>query len=138
MNTQNRMVEFEYEQKIALIKAYSAAKSRQDINAALALCTDGFSLYAEAFGTSAHGQQYVRAQLEIFFNIFPDFNAEIKGFGINEYGAVCWATCQMTMAGRLGKLSKSRIQTAQIPFMSIFTFSQQKLASERFFFSFEV
>jgi ketosteroid isomerase-like protein len=108
MNTQNRMIEPEYAQKIALIEAYSAAKSRQDINAALALCSEDFSLYADAFGTTAHGQRNVRKQLEVFFDIFPDFNAQLNGFGANDYGAMCWATCQMTMACRLGKLSQSR------------------------------
>lgn len=116
------------------VSAYAAAKSRQDIDAALAVCDENFLLYTDAFGTTARGQGQVRTQLAYFFRAFPDYAVVLDGAGSNAYGYSCWGQLSMTLRGRFAGFAPTG-RTARLPFICLFTMAGDKLASERFFFS---
>lgn len=118
----------------ALVGAYAAAKSRQDIDAALAVCDEDFLLYTDAFGTTARGQAQVRAQLAYFFRAFPDYAVVLDGAGSNDYGYTCWGRLSMTLHGRFAGFAPTG-RTARLPFICLFTVCGHRLGSERFFFS---
>ena len=118
----------------ALVTRYAAAKSRQDVDAALDCCTQDMLLYTEGFHVTARGAANVRRQLDYFFKVFPDYGVVLDGSAINDYGLVCWGAVRMTMKGRIGFWAPTG-RTMALPFFCLFTFDGGKLASEKFFFS---
>jgi steroid delta-isomerase-like uncharacterized protein len=121
----NRMIE--------LAEALAAAKSRQDVPAALQLFHDDMLLESPAFGTKARGLAENRKALTKFFASFPDYNVVLRGHASNDDTLVCWATAQMTMTGeRFGVAPNGR--RAELPVFIQFAFKDDLIAGERFFF----
>lgn len=116
-----------------LVADYATAKSQQDIDAALQVCDESFWMFTDAFNVTAKGQAQVRMQLEYFFRAFPDYAVTLDGFGSNEYAYTCWGHLSMTLRGKFAGFAPTG-KTARLPFVCVFTFKGQKLASERFFF----
>ncbi len=117
----------------ALVLKYAAAKSRQDVEAALQLCSDDFSLYSPSLHASSTGRENTRHQLRYFFKVFPDFSTTLHGTACNEYGVTCWGDFTMTMrAPFLG--CKPTGRTLNLPFFSLFTASGGHLTAEYFHF----
>ena len=75
-----------------LVACYSAAKSRQDVAAALALCHDDFVLDTVAFGIRGAGKEIVAGQLRIFFTTFPDYGVSTDGVAEAEGVVTTWGT----------------------------------------------
>jgi steroid delta-isomerase-like uncharacterized protein len=120
---------------LELVSDYAAAKSRQDIAAALALCTDDFVLDTVPFGVRGAGAADVAGQLGLFFATFPDYRVTIEGQAVADDGAAvsCWGTWHATMRGALGTFAAT--QTAcTVPFVCVFEVTGTRLAAERFFF----
>ena len=126
-----------HEMMNTLVAEYASAKSRQDVDAALRVCTDDFLLYAEAFHSTARGAADVRRQLKYFFKVFPDYGVVLEGSGMNDYGLTCWGTVRMTMKTRLAFWAPTG-QTMELPFLCLYTFTDGRISSERFFFSQEL
>lgn len=116
-----------------LVDTYAAAKSRQDVAGALAVCRDDFVLDTPAFGTRAHGRAEAAAQLQAFFAAFPDYGVALEGHVADGGTVACWGTATMTLAGPLLDVPPTG-RTARIPFASVFAGSSGCLASERFYF----
>ena len=116
-----------------LVGAYAAAKSRQDVDAALALCSDEFELETVALGTRAVGSAAARAHLGLFFLAFPDYRVRLDGLAAGD-GALCaWGQARMTFAGPIAEIPPTG-RTAQLPVSCVFTFAGERIRSERFFF----
>jgi hypothetical protein len=62
-----------------LAQALAAAKSRQDLAAAMKLLDKDMLLEAPAFGTKAQGLPENEAVLRKFFKSFPDYSVELEG-----------------------------------------------------------
>src|SRR5690242_1880642 len=73
-----------------LAQALAAAKSRQDVPAALAVLHDDMLLETPAFGTSARGLAENEKVLTRFFASFPDYNVVLEGHAANDDTLVCW------------------------------------------------
>jgi steroid delta-isomerase-like uncharacterized protein len=118
-----------------LVTGYAAAKSRQDVEAALALCTEDFVLDTVAFGIRGVGSADVAAQLGLFFATFPDYGVTIEGQAVSEDAAavICWGTWRATMRGSFGALSATG-RACVLPFACVFELAGSRLAAERFFF----
>jgi predicted ester cyclase len=115
-----------------LAQALAAAKSRQDIPAAMKLFHKDM-LLESSFGTSARGLAANKAALETFFTNFPDYNVILEGHASNGETLVCWGIAQMTMTGgRFGAVPNGR--RAELPVFIQFSFKDGLIASERFFF----
>jgi len=117
-----------------IVAEYAAAKSRQNTEAALKVCTHDFTLYTEAIYSTATGQADVRRQLNYLFKVFPDYHVDLEGSAGNNYGYTCWGTARMTMKRRIGPWTATQ-RTTQLPFFCLFTFRDEQIASEKFFFS---
>jgi predicted ester cyclase len=116
-----------------LAQALAAAKSRQDVQAALAVLHDDMLLETPAFGTSAHGLAENEKVLTRFFTSVPDYNVVLEGHAANHDTLVCWGCVQMTMAGdRFGVVPNGR--RAELPVFIQFAFRDDRIAYERFFF----
>ncbi|MGP4104793.1 ester cyclase [Nonomuraea sp. KM90] len=118
---------------LELAQALAAAKSRQDVPAALALLHPEMVLENPAFGTTARGPAENEEALRRFFAAFPDYDVALQGHAANRDALVCWGTVRMTMTGdRFGVVPDGR--RAELPVFIQFTFTDDLIASERFFF----
>lgn len=120
------------EQMFQLAQALAEAKTRQDVPTAMTfLHTD--MLLESPFGTSARGHEENRLALTKFFLAFPDYAVELKGHASDGNSLVCWGTVHMTMTGdRFGVTPNGN--RAKLPVFIEFTFKDELIASERFFF----
>jgi predicted ester cyclase len=103
------------------------------VPAALRLLHPGMLLESPAFGTRALGQAENERALTRFFASFPDYGVDLHGHASNAGTLVCWGTARMTMTGdRFGAAPNGR--RAELPVFIQFTFEDDLVASERFFF----
>ena len=116
-----------------LVARYSAAKSRQDVEGALALCHEDFVLDAVPFGIRGAGKEVVSAQLHMFFATFPDYGVTTDGVAEGDGVVASWGTVRATMRGAFGSFAPTG-RTFALPFSCVFVHRDGRLASERFFF----
>jgi predicted ester cyclase len=117
----------------ALAQALAIAKSRQDVPAAMKLFHKDMELVVPAFGTKARGFIENEKALTRFFASFPDYHVILQGHASNDNALICWGTAQMTMTGnRFGQVPNGA--RAELPVFIAFTFKDDLIASERFFF----
>lgn len=117
----------------ALAEALAVAKSRQDVPAALELLHPEMVLEAPAFGSIARGRAENEFALTRFFASFPDYDVVLDGHASDGRTLVCWGTVRMTMTGeRFGVEPNGR--RAELPVHIRFTFADDLIAGERFFF----
>ncbi len=114
----------------SFVRVYGAAKSRQDIEAALMVCSENFSLEAVSIPGRSTNKQESREMLQGFFSAFPDYNVSLDHIAPD--GSACWGDVHMTHAGDfLGiKASGNKIH---LPFYSTFEFDGPYISGERFF-----
>ncbi len=117
----------------ALAQALAVAKSRQDVSAALKLLHQDMVLESPAFGTIAKELTENEKVLKRFFASFPDYDVVLEGHANNGDTLVCWGAARMTMTGdRLGVVPNGR--RAELPVFIQFSFNDDLIAGERFFF----
>jgi hypothetical protein len=117
----------------AVVLAYGGAKSRADVEAALAVCHESFRIETIPFDVASRDRAETAAQLRLFFDVFPDYAVSLEELTFGEASAGAWGRIRMTMKGDLlGVAATGR--TAELPFFSAYTFRDGLLASERFFF----
>lgn len=116
-----------------LAQALAAAKSRQDLPAAMKLLHRDMVLETPAFGTTALGLAENEKALSRFFVSFPDYNVVLQGHASNGVALICWGTAHMTMTGdRFGVIPNGR--RVALPVFIQFVFKDGLIAGERFFF----
>ncbi|HTF50776.1 MAG TPA: ester cyclase [Pseudonocardia sp.] len=116
-----------------LAQALAVAKSRQDVPAAVRLLHQDMLLEAPAFGTTARGPTDNETALTRFFASFPDYHVALEGHAGNGDTLICWGTVRMTMTGdRFGVVPNGT--RAELPVFIQFSFKDDLIAGERFFF----
>jgi predicted ester cyclase len=117
----------------SLVRSYGAAKSEQDIGAALAMCSEDFSIDTVAFGIASRDRKETEQHLALFFRSFPDYAVTLEGFANGPGHVACWGRARMTFAGELlGMRATGR--SAELPVFCLMATSDGALRSERFFF----
>lgn len=117
----------------ALVRAYLEARSRRDVEAALALCADGFSIEAIPFGTRSEGRDDSARQLALFLSAFPDCRAETEGLAESGESVSWWGRISMTFTGGLLGVEPTG-QAALLPAFAVFDLREGRLARERLHF----
>jgi predicted ester cyclase len=68
-----------------------------------------------------------------FFASFPDYDVALQGHASDGSSLICWGTARMTMTGdRFGVVPNGR--RAELPVFIQFSFMDDLIAGERFFF----
>ena len=109
------------------------AKSRQDVPAALKCLHEDMVLETPAFGTSARGLAQNEKVLTRFFSSFPDYEVLLDNHANNDDTLICWGTARMTMTGERFGVTPNGLRS-ELPVFIKFTFRDDLIASERFFF----
>jgi predicted ester cyclase len=118
---------------VELAEALAAAKSRQDVPAAMELLHPDMVLESPAFGTTARGPAENATALRRFFASFPDYDVVLAGHAANRDALACWGTVRMTMTGDgFGAVPNGR--RAELPVFIRFAFKDDLIAGESFFF----
>lgn len=120
------------EAMFALAQGLAVAKSRQDVPAALTFMHPEM-LLTSPFGSVARGLDENEKLLRRFFTSFPDYAVTLDGHAGDGTTLVCWGTVRMTMTGdRFGVVPNGC--RAVLPVFIAFTFRDERIVSERFFF----
>jgi steroid delta-isomerase-like uncharacterized protein len=115
------------------VQEYAAAKSRADVEAALAVCTEDFVLETVPFQLTALGKHEARMALSAFFSAFPDYEVTLDGQAQGDGAVAAWGVVRATMWGDLlGQKATGR--SFELPMSCVFTIDGGRLASESFFF----
>ncbi|MFF3572840.1 ester cyclase [Nocardia jiangxiensis] len=120
-----------------LAQALAVAKSRQDLPASLRLLHPDMVLRSPAFGTTARGPAENARALARFFASFPDYQVELAGHADDGETLVCWGTARMTMTGNRFGVTPNGVR-AELPVFITFTFADDLIAGEQFFFDLSV
>jgi uncharacterized protein (TIGR00369 family) len=120
-------------ERVETVRAYGAAKSRQDAAAALALCDADFGIDTLPFGTASRDRDETARQLATFFATFPDYRAETEGVAEQGEQVIWWGHVALTFAGAFLGIEPTG-RSARIPAHSIFSFRGAPLLRERFHF----
>ena len=115
------------------VRTYAEAKSRADIDAALAVCTEGFELHTAAFRMTSEGQAASRGGLELWFKAFPDYRVDLGGLIASSANVSCWGTIHATMTGDLGPATATN-RRYELPFSCVFKIEGGLIAREDFHF----
>ncbi|MFI6868906.1 ester cyclase [Nocardia sp. NPDC050406] len=116
-----------------LARELAVVKSRQDVAGALRLLHPNMVLESPAFGSVVRGHAANDAALRWFFATFPDYDVELRGHAANDETLSCWGTVRMTLTDSgLGVTPNGR--RAEVPVSIRFTFADDLIASEYFFF----
>jgi predicted ester cyclase len=116
-----------------LVRAYGCAKSVQDVEAALAVCHPSFAIDTVPFGLTSRDRTDTRAQLGLFFSVFPDYCADTEGIVSGADGTAWWGRISLTFGG--GFLGHPPTGArAELPGFSIFEFRDGLISRERFMF----
>jgi hypothetical protein len=116
-----------------LARTYGAAKSRQDVGAALAVCSEDFVLETPCMGLASRDRKEAEQQLALFFHVFPDYRVSLDGMAAGEGVVACWGRARLTWRGPFLGLAPTG-RSAELPFVSVFPGSNGVLRGERFFF----
>ena len=117
----------------SLVRDYAAAKSRQDVGAALAHCHPDFAIETVPFGTASRDREETARHLALFFSVFPDYRAETEGLASGADGVGWWGRVSVTFRGPLLGLPPTG-RAVTLPAFSVFAFRDGQLLRERFFF----
>ena len=120
-----------------LAQGLAEAKSCQHVEEALTFMHPDMVLENPAFGSRAVGIEENRTALTRWFKAFPDYDVSLRGHASDGETLVCWGEVRMTMTGdRFGAVPNG--ERAEFPVFIAFTFREERIASELFFFDLSV
>lgn len=120
-------------QQRSLVRCYGQAKSHRDVEATMAVCHSDFRIDTIPFRLATRDAADTRAQLGVFFSVFPDYRAETEAVVSGPEGAAWWGQMHATFGGPLlGREPTGR--TTRQPASSVFLFRDGLLVEERFHF----
>lgn len=115
------------------VLAYAAAKSRADVDAALAACRPDVTFETIPFQATAHGTDEARRQFGAFFRAFPDYDVAVDDVWASDASVAAHGTIAATMAGPLAGLAPTG-RRFRLPFACLWEVRDGLVAHERFFF----
>ena len=118
---------------VALVRSYAEAKSRADIDAALALCRDDVVFETIPFQAVARGVADARRQFVVFFRAFPDYDVEVDDVVAKDEKVVVTGTIRATMLGALVDVGPTD-RRYELPFMGLWWVDDGAILRERLFF----
>lgn len=116
-----------------IVGALAAAKSRQNIEEAMQIYHPHGVLEAPPLASRREGAAEIRASLEGFFSLFPDYSVELEGSATNGDTLIAWGEIQVTMSGKPGGQTPNG-QRARLPVFILFRFRDDRVFWESFNF----
>jgi ketosteroid isomerase-like protein len=117
----------------SLVRCYGGAKSEQDVGAALAVCSEDFSIDTVAFGIASRDRKDTEQHLALFFQSFPDYSVKLDGFANGPGHVACWGRARVTFGADFLNV-RATGKSADLPVFCVIGVRDGQLTSERFFF----
>jgi predicted ester cyclase len=117
----------------SMVRCYGAAKSERDVGAALAACSEDFSIDTVAFGIASRDRKQTEQHLGLFFQSFPDYAVTLEGFATSPGQVASWGRARMSFRGDFLGL-RATGKSADLPVFCLMTMRDGLLTSERFVF----
>lgn len=116
-----------------IVDALAAAKSRQDIEAAMRIYHPQGILVAPPLGPPREGAAEIRASLERFFALFPDYAVTLDGHAVSGETLIAWGAIHLTLSGTPGG-QRPNGRRATVPVFILFRFADGRVVWESFNF----
>lgn len=116
-----------------IVDALAAAKSRQDVEAAMSIYHPHGVLEAPPFASRREGATQIRAALEGFFALFPDYAVTLEGSAVSGDTLIAWGSIHLTVTGTPGG-QKPNGKRAKVPVFILFRFRDGRVFWESFNF----
>ena len=113
--------------------ALAEAKSRQDVEAAMRIYHPQGVLEAPPFGSRREGAAEIRASLERFFSLFPDYAVTLEGSAASGNTLIAWGEIKVTLTGKPGGQSPNG-ERSRLPVFILFRFRDGCVIWESFNF----
>ncbi len=118
---------------LRIAEELASAKSRQDVAAAMRVYHPQGILEAPPFVSRREGADDIRASLERFFTLFPDYSVTLTQSAVSGETLIGWGEIKMTMTGRPGGQTPNG-QRACVPVFILFKFRDGLVFWESFNF----
>ena len=120
-----------HSQMLEQVTALAQAKNQQDIESSLGIYHQDAELITPSLNAHGIGAAQVRQQLELFFNVFPDYKVTLEQHAFN--GNLLLATGQVTVTPTLSPaISNKPLPTVTVPVFIEFHFKDGKITKEVF------
>ncbi len=117
----------------AIATALAVAKSRQDIDEAMRIYHPGIVLETPPFQAVGRGTDEVRSQLDLFFQIFPDYEVVLENSAFAGEEMIGWGRIRVTLTGEFAG-HKANGKRAEVPVFIVFRFRDGRCDYESFNF----
>ncbi len=117
----------------AIVTALAIAKSRQDIDEAMRIYHPEVVLETPPFQAVGRGADEVRSQLDLFFQIFPDYEVALENSAFAGEEMIGWGRIRVTLTGEFAG-HKANGERAEVPVFIVFRFRDGRCAYESFNF----
>jgi predicted ester cyclase len=121
------------EDGIEIVERLAAAKSRQAIDEATAIYNPQGVLLCPPFQSESRGRDEIRASLERFFALLPDYTVELDGYGLDGDRLATWGTIRFTLQRTAG-VERPNGRRVATPVFILFEFREGHVAWESFHF----
>lgn len=119
------------ETMFARVAELGAAKSRQDVTAAMLVQHDDMVLDVPPLGARIEGKPANGAALNGFFKIFPDYAVTLEGHARADEELICWGQVRMTLSSNRYGVDPTG-KTARFPAFFRFMFRDGLIVREYF------
>ncbi|MDV2475719.1 nuclear transport factor 2 family protein [Rhodococcus zopfii] len=117
---------------IAVAEALAEAKSRQDVQAAMAIYHPDAVLESPSLGTRYEGAQ-IESAIEGWFAFAPDYRVRLDGRGWDDGTLCCWGSIVFTPAFTFSGAIPNG-ERVEVPVFILFGFDDGRVAWESFHF----
>tara|TARA_R110002124_G_scaffold29084_3_gene101797 strand:- start:491 stop:949 length:459 start_codon:yes stop_codon:yes gene_type:complete len=117
----------------AIATALAIAKSRQDIDEAMRIYHPDIVLETPPFQAIGRGADEVRAQLGLFFQIFPDYEVVLENSAFAGDEMIGWGRIRVTLTGEFAGRTGNGTR-AEVPVFIVFRFRDGRCIYESFNF----
>lgn len=122
-----------FDEMARIADALAAAKSNQDVDAAMEIYHPECVLEAPSLASRHQGATQIRAALEGFFKRFPDYEVELGGRAVSDDVLIAWGSIHLTLGGRPGGQLPNGTR-ATVPVFILFRFCEGRVLWESFNF----
>lgn len=133
MTTTTTAVAPDAAEMVRLVAALADVKSRQDVEAAMAIYHPGGLVEAPPLGARCESAAQIRSGLKGFFAMFPDYSVELENQAISGDTLIAWGSVHLTLTRTPSGQTPSG-KRATLPVFILFGFRDGRISFESFHF----
>ena len=116
---------------LTLVTDLALAKSQQDIETALDIYHPQVELITPSLNAKGMGTEQARQQLELFFNVFPDYTVSLDQHAFNDNLMLAFGTVSVTPT-IAPAITQKQFEKVIVPVFIEFHFKDGKISKEVF------